>query len=175
MVGGEPTQLTQHSNNFRPDWSPDGKQIAFVSTRLDVIPKIFIMTHLGEIDEDGERAKEFSRGYEFAFDQPRYSPDGEFLMYKKSIYPPVSSSLPDLVGSKLVDKGLKEATVTTVQSIGTMNEADYSPDGKWIVFESWPSIIHDIYIMTANGSNKTPVTQDEAFDFDAAWRPDLQP
>jgi Tol biopolymer transport system component len=174
-VGGEPAQLTRNSNNFRPDWSPDGKQIAFVSTRLSVIPKVFTMSHLGEIVEEGERAKEFSRGSEFAYDQPRYSPDGDFLMYKKLIYPPDSSSRPDLVGSNLVDIGLKEATIATSQSIGTMNEADYSPDGKWIVFESWPFSTHHIFIMSANGSNKTQVTEGGSYNFDAAWRPYLEP
>ena len=174
-VGGDPTPLTQNSWNYRPDWSPNGKQIAFVSTRLSPIQKIFTMPHLGEIDPGGERAKEFSRGSEFAYDQPRYSPDGDFLMYKKSVSPPVSSSLPDLVGSTMVDRGLNDAIIATSQSIGPINEADYSPDGKWIVFESWPFSTHHIFIMRANGSDKRQVTEGGSFNFDAAWRPILQP
>jgi hypothetical protein len=173
-VGGDPTPLTRNSWNYRPDWSPDGQQIAFVSTRLSPIQKVFTMPHLGEIDPGGERAKEFSRGSEFAYDQPRYSPDGEFLMYKKSV-PNSSSSLPDLVGSTVEDRGLKEATIATSQSIGPLNEADYSPDGKWIVFESWPFSTHHIFIMSANGSNKRQVTEVSSFNFDAAWRPYLEP
>jgi Tol biopolymer transport system component len=96
-------------------------------------------------------------------------------MYKKSVSPPVSSSLPDLVGSTMVDRGLKEAIIATSQSIGPINEADYSPDGKWIVFESWPFSVHDIFIMSANGSNKTKVTEGGSYNFDAAWRPYLEP
>ncbi len=173
-VGGDPTPLTRHSWNYRPDWSSDGQQIVFVSTRISPIAKVFTMPRLGEINPGGGQAKEFSRGSEFAYNQPRYSPDGDFLMYKKSV-PNSSSSQPELVGSTMEDRGLKEATIATSQNIGTMNEADYSPDGKWIVFESWPFSVHDIFIMSANGSNKTKVTEGGSYNFDAAWRPFLEP
>ncbi len=132
------------------------------------------MPALGEIDPGGGQAKEFSRDKESAaFTQPRYSPDGDFLMYKKTV--PTSSSRAELVRSKLVDIGKLETTIATSQSIGgPINEADYSPDGRWIAFESWPST-HDIFIMTSNGSNKRPLTSGGSFNFDAAWRPILQP
>jgi Tol biopolymer transport system component len=174
VAGGEPIALTRNSNNYQPDWSPDGKQIAFASTRLGT-PKIFTMPELGEIAEGGHQAKEFSRGSEFAYDSPRYSPDGEALIFLKSIYPPEKTSLPELVGSKLVDIGLKEFLVAGTDGIGTIREGDYSPDGNWIVFVSWPGYNYDIYLMTANGSDQRQVTQDPAIDFDPAWRPYLQP
>jgi eukaryotic-like serine/threonine-protein kinase len=53
-----------------------------------------------------------------------------------------------------------------------MKEADFSPDGRWIAYEGWPTgSDHDIWIMTANGTDRRPVTLDSALDFDAAWRP----
>jgi Tol biopolymer transport system component len=51
-------------------------------------------------------------------------------------------------------------------------DADFSPDGVWITFESWPDgVRHDIYIMTPNGVNLQHVTDDPANDFDPTWRP----
>jgi TolB protein len=174
-AGDDPVALTRNSNNYQPDWSPDGKQIAFASTRLASIPKIFTMPDLGEIAEGGHQAKEFSRGSEYSYVSPRYSPDGEALIFLKSINPPDSSSPPELVGSKMVDIGLKEFLVASASSVGTIREADYSPDGNWITFVSWPGLNYDIYIMSANGSDKQQVTQDPAIDFDPAWRPSGEP
>ena len=169
--GGEPAALTQNSYNYQPVWSPDGASIAFVSTRIMGPPKVFTMPSIGEIAEGGDRAREFSRGSEFAYTNPKYSPDGEYMIYLKSIYPARQGSLPDLVGSKVADIGIKEFTIGTAQSIGTIKEPSFSSDGNWIVFESWPGYIHDIWMMNANGGDKRPITQDEAMDFDAAWRP----
>jgi len=115
---------------------------------------------------------EFSRGSEFAYVNPQYSPpDGNYLMFLKSVLPPDKTKLPVLTGSKIEDKGLKEFTIGTQERVGTIKEARFSPDGDWILFESWPGFIHDIWIMSASGSDKQQITQDAALDFDAAWRP----
>jgi Tol biopolymer transport system component len=53
-----------------------------------------------------------------------------------------------------------------------MREGAFSPDGFWLAFESWPEGgNHDIYIMTTNGLARQRMTDDQAFDFDPAWRP----
>jgi Tol biopolymer transport system component len=170
-VGGEPVALTKNSPNYQPNWSLDGQQIVFVSNRSGT-PKIFTMPSQGEIAVDGHRAMEFSRGSEFAYVNPQYSPpDGNYLMFLKSVLPPDKTKLPVLTGSKIEDKGLKEFTIGTQERVGTIKEARFSPDGDWILFESWPGFIHDIWIMSASGSDKQQITQDAALDFDAAWRP----
>jgi Tol biopolymer transport system component len=169
-AGGEPEALTRNSPNFQPSWSPDGAQIVFVSMRSGT-PKIFTMPDLGEIAEGGQRAREFSRGAEFSYVNPEYSPDGEYLMFLKSVFPTDRDELPVLTGSKLADIGLKEFTIATLEQAGTVKEASFSPDGNWIIFQSWPGFIHDIYVMSASGSDKRQITQDVAQDFDAAWRP----
>jgi Tol biopolymer transport system component len=172
-VGGEPTQLTRNSWNYQPDWSADGENIAIVSTRLSPIPKVFIMPNEGEIAENGGQAKEFSRGQEFAYNQPRFSPDGDFLMYKRSI--PFSSKVSDLVGTTITNFGIGETTIATSQSIGQLNQADYSPDGSWIVFESWPPADRHIFIMNTFGSNVRQVTEGDSYNFDPAWHPIIEP
>jgi Tol biopolymer transport system component len=47
-----------------------------------------------------------------------------------------------------------------------------SPDGKWIMYESWPDgRNHDIYIVDIDGNNRTRLTTDPGFDFSPAWKP----
>jgi hypothetical protein len=50
-------------------------------------------------------------------------------------------------------------------------DANYSFDGFWLLFTSWFSGNHDIYIMRANGVDRHAVLQDPAYDFDPVWRP----
>ncbi len=168
--GAEPIALTRNSPNRQPVWSPDCSQIALVTLRLPGIPwQVFTMPRQGEISEDGGRARQFSRLEDFSYSSPRWSPDGENLIFTKQ---PAAGGQPDILGSKVSDIGLKEFRVATGSGRGPMREPDYSPDGKWLVFEGWPDgVNHDIWIMTANGADRQRLTQDAAEDFDAAWRP----
>lgn len=56
-----------------------------------------------------------------------------------------------------------------------MREGRYSPDGLWIVYESWPKGgNHEIFIMTVNGAQRRQITDDPRNDFDPAWRPQVR-
>ncbi len=53
-----------------------------------------------------------------------------------------------------------------------MREADYSPDGLWIVMEAWVfGENHDLFMMLFNGSSLTRLTEERFSEFDPAWRP----
>ena len=50
--GSQPRQLTQTGHDTRPQWSPDGKKIAFLSSR-EGMPQIYLMPRAGrERDKD---------------------------------------------------------------------------------------------------------------------------
>ena len=56
--------------------------------------------------------------------------------------------------------------------VGYVMRADFSPDGTWLAFESWPGgKNYDIYLMTASGANATRLTTDEAIDISPVWQP----
>ena len=58
------------------------------------------------------------------------------------------------------------------QDIGPFAGAKVSPDGLWIVYESWPDgKNHDIFLITINGTDLTQLTSDAAFDFGSTFRP----
>ena len=57
------------------------------------------------------------------------------------------------------------------EEIRPVENARYSKDGQWIVFEGWKSANRDIFKMAFNGSNLTQLTSDAALDFSPVWRP----
>jgi len=53
-----------------------------------------------------------------------------------------------------------------------MAEARWSPDGRWIVFETWPEGSHQIAMVSDSCGQYQVLTEgSDAFDFDPAWRP----
>ena len=97
---------------------------------------------------------------------------------------PDTNGLTELAGSKIEDVGFSESVILSHQSIDPLLvlDADYSPDGKWIVFKGWPKDKdqcehgeHNIYKMPANGSVLDNLTTGGSCNFDPAWRPIFQP
>jgi len=54
-----------------------------------------------------------------------------------------------------------------------IEDVEFSPDGLWLILEGIDpeGKNRDIYFMTLSGGNRTRLTNDEAVDFDPAWRP----
>lgn len=79
VAGGESRQLTHDGNNERPRWSPDGKKIAFVSSR-DGTPQIFSIS-----PEGGEPTplSFLSTGADTEY----WSPDGKWIAFVSRVYP----------------------------------------------------------------------------------------
>ncbi|WP_158277388.1 S9 family peptidase [Opitutus sp. ER46] len=81
---GTPRKLTHSPKHDRnPRWSPDGRWIAFESTR-DGTPQIFLLPVAG-----GEPRKVTTLFT--GASQPRWSPDGRTLAFVSSVYPEFSS------------------------------------------------------------------------------------
>ena len=143
----------------QPAWSPDGRQIVFVTTRRGPY-QIWIM------DQSGEEAVLLSRSGSLKDTHPNWSPDEVVIMFTQT---ELLGGVPRLVAMRVEEGNLIENRV--VQEVIPMREASYSHDGAWIAFESWPEgSNHDIYIMKANVGRQR-LTDDEGFEFDAAWRP----
>jgi dipeptidyl aminopeptidase/acylaminoacyl peptidase len=82
-TGGEVRQLTKDkASSSQPRWSPDGKQIAFISAR-DGAPQIWMM------DTSGGNLKKVSNSA-LGADNPVWSPDGRLLAFTSEVYPECS-------------------------------------------------------------------------------------
>src|SRR5512137_788357 len=73
--GGEPRQFTSGTfQDYGPRWSPDGRQIGFVSTRADNKPHVYL------IGLNGGEARKLTDMRQGATD-PAWSPDGKLIAF----------------------------------------------------------------------------------------------
>lgn len=157
-------QLTNsRSPEKYPAWSPSGTQIAFV--------RDMSYSQLWVMSDTGQYQTRFSVSGEINDMWPAWSPDGNIILFSQMS----SSNVPWLVSLRYEDRNTTQSTRIPPRGQpdpGTVAQVNVSPDGNWIVFESWPDgTNHDIYVMTINGSNQMRLTTDKDFDFGAAWRP----
>lgn len=84
-AGGEPEQLTfvDHGSNSTPRWSPDGRYLFFLSSRVDDKPQVFRLSVAGG---DAMQVTTFATGVaDFVL-----SPDGNTLAIVASVFPSCS-------------------------------------------------------------------------------------
>ena len=149
--------------NHYPAWSPDGKQIAFVSYRSGWdITDIYVM------DADGEN--EYLRRLTYGGESddsnysPAWSPDGKQIAF-------VSTRSTLGVGDIYVmDADGSNVSELAYDGIGPV----WSPDGKQIAYESvnFRTGNYNIRVMDADGSNNYSLTHYDGYDGDPAWSPD---
>jgi TolB protein len=152
----------EFNRDLQPGWSSDGSQIIFASTREGPY-QIWTMS------PDGSNQARFSVSGEKKNTNPAFALGDSTIIFTQS---KGEGTVPHLRGAIYPDGAKKEFDVYPFSGAIPMRDADYSPDGFWIAFESWPDgVKHDIYFMAPNGAEFTQLTTDPALDFDPAWRP----
>ena len=161
-VGTDGKGLTQLTKNravdFQPDWSPDGKKIAFVSRRN--APGIYTMK------SDGTQQKKvsLSRSPAVVFQSPSFSPDGERIAFVSD----QDGGLLDIYTMRADGKGQDRLT-----DIGVSTDSGpvFSPSGKKIAFHTNRDGDFEVYKMRADGTRPVNLTDDPAGDFTPDWQP----
>jgi Tol biopolymer transport system component len=163
--GSNLTRLTTEGGKD-PCWSPDGKKIAFYSRRKDG-EGLYIMNADGSNQtkifgtpyyfENGRVSGRIEGAYE-----PAWSPDGKKIAFvawlgQRQIF------VIDVDGSNL--------KMLTSTSDAQNRWPTWSPDGKKIAFMSTRNGNWDIYIMNADGSNVTRLTDHPEHDMCPSWSP----
>jgi Tol biopolymer transport system component len=167
------TQLTSGNNaDVDPAWSPDGAEIAFISSRFlpDHLSSEFAL--LWKMNADGTGQTNLTRNASDERD-PDWSPDGRRIVFH-------SDRQPHYGGSKIWE--IDRDGSHLVQLTGEPSPTGYidrwpawSPDGARIAFtstrsdEGWR-----IWSMNAAGTDRTQITTRVGagnYDFDADWQP----
>jgi len=78
-AGGEAMQLTQSGHDNSPAWSPDGKTLAFLSSR-DGNSQVYVLSM------DGGEAHSITH-LSTGADMVKWSPDGKTIVFTSSVYP----------------------------------------------------------------------------------------
>ncbi len=176
--GSNVTQLT--SDPFRyyyifrdptdtdPAWSPDGKQIAFVSGRSGSLLNwqalnIYVMDANGSnVVRLTGRSKNSLPSLGYYYTHPAWSPDGKKIAfgYGEAIY-------------VMNADGTSPVKITDVyQFYPSEISPSWSPDGKYITFMEDGANGSDIYIIRTDGSGRRQLTRNFSVSTDPAWSPD---
>jgi TolB protein len=138
-----------------PRWSPDGKRVAWVSTR-------HTNQEIYTVGADGKDIRRLTS--EVAADNnPSWSPDGKRIAFASGRTGNFEIHVMDADGSN-------------VRRLTNHPALDYwpswSPDGKRIAFTSNRDGNYEIYLMNADGSGVENLTRHPAQDNFATWSPD---
>jgi Tol biopolymer transport system component/C-terminal processing protease CtpA/Prc len=175
--GGKAQQITMHiANDYKPVWSPDGKNIAFASNRYGNFD-IFITSAGGGVPN---RLTAFSGGETpYAF-----TPDGKQVVYGTKIQAPVqSAAFPSVVMSELYRVSVSGGRPEQMLAVPAEN-VSFASDGKSFVYQDrkgqedkWrkhhaSSVTRDIWNYNLVDKTFTQLIADAGEDTDPVFGPD---
>lgn len=132
------------TEDFRPQWSPNGKKIVFYSTRDGGDRDIIVM------NADGSKVRQLTKNDVFRDFLPRWSPNGEQIVFdsnrdgKRNIY--------------LMDVNSKKVKQLTSHPKADIHPA-WSPNGKEILFSSNRSGSFKTYVMSSEGEDVRKIAE----------------
>jgi Tol biopolymer transport system component len=149
-VGSNPVALTNTQwENVQPAWAPDGSMLAWEAH--DAGAGIWVM------NSDGSDPVRLADGQ-----APNWSPDGSQIAYA-------------WIGGIYV---MEADGSNQTEVIGFGSDPTWSPDGTRLAFvhtpecQSCASVGTDVFVVNADGTNVTNLTNDPAGDQSPAWSPD---
>lgn len=140
--------------DIAPSWSPDGKQIAFVSDRSGS-PQVYVM----ESDGTNPRRLTFQSNYSVT---PAWSPDGRWIAYGVRTEGEFDLYLIDPTG---------EVNVPLVVHRRNDEYPSWSPDGRKVVFSSDRRGRVDLYVIDVNSQRLQRLTSDAQDNLAPVWGP----
>jgi Tol biopolymer transport system component len=153
--GSEQRNLTNHpADEADPAWSPDGKQLAFASTRRGGGWRLYVLElSSGKVVELTDKTNRIGHV------MPAWSPDGKWIVF---------GDLVEGGGIELFRCNPKGGERKQLTKLGDNNsEAAWSPDGKKIAFRHFNAAGQGtLYLMSADGSDAKPLLEGASFLID---------
>ncbi len=151
--GGTPKSLTDSPViSVSPSFSPNGRQIVFNSDRGGS-PQIYIM------DADGTNLRRvtFQGTYNAS---PRWSPRGDKIVF-----------MCRFAGNQICLINPEGSGLQQLTSLGNNEDPAWSPDGRHIVFSSTRMGHRDIFVMHADGTEQSRLTNTGQDSYLPDWSP----
>lgn len=142
------------SHEESPAWSPDGKQIAFTSTR-DGNQEVYL------IDATGQNLKRITQDPGLDA-HPAWTPDGQHLLFATNRWGDMEIAQVDTQGEK-VDR--------LTNSKGLDDYPVCSADGSQIAFLSNRATQYEVFVMPATGGEARNISRHAGIDNFPAWTP----
>jgi TolB protein len=160
--------LTSYSgSDDQPDWSPDGKKIAFVRVGVGIGHNIWVM------DADGSNPMSLTTGLSTPNDDPEWSPDGKKIAFVRDFGDGKSGGLGKEIYVMNSDFGGSQTNLSN--SKGDDLWPRWSPSGAKVGFlghhDALNSFKQNLFTMNANGTGVTQLTF-SSFNEDFCWSPD---
>jgi dipeptidyl aminopeptidase/acylaminoacyl peptidase len=175
--GGNARQLIDGAKmDWSPRWSPDGRNIAFLSDR-DGMPQVWLIRAAG-----GEASElTGARGGVGAFE---WGPDGRSIAFLSESYPAIDESFVRLVDRqsaaeqlRLVDVASREERLLTDSGV-VVSDFSWAPDGRHIAVSILPASqpaddFHtDLYVVNVKDETMSPLVVRDGRDDTPRWSPD---
>ncbi|NJD32658.1 MAG: hypothetical protein FIB04_12325 [Gammaproteobacteria bacterium] len=178
LESGREQQLTSGGDvNVEPRLSPDGKRIAWVSTRGTGHLNLF----LAELDATGlrdahpllgERRSTVDRYYYSVFDHavnPSWSPDGATIYYVGNAEVPLGSG--DIWAVPVADPSARRKVLSEETTWSAHPEQ--APEGRRLLYSSYRGRQwHQLWLTTTDGAAPLPLTFGDFDSRNARWSPD---
>lgn len=147
-----------------PDWSPNGNKIVYMS-KINKDPGFNIFL----INANGTNPLQLTDN-NFIDAYPKWSPDGNKIAFISNRNGSYELFVMNIDGSNI--KYL--ASLTDIKELGIIKalSISWSPDGKKIAFSSDKQGNFDIYIINADSTNLTNITNTENNEALPSWSPD---
>jgi LysM repeat protein len=162
----QPIQLTNSEGmNFAPIFSPDGQQIAFVSTRNDGVPTIWLM------NADGSNQRQVTT--ELGRDtSPSWSPDGRQLLFSSEQFGPWNVFL------TVLEEEVEGEFPVLPPEFSADNQLwpIFDPTGERIAYTVWPDLTDpqtaDIWLLDFELPEPRAIRAGDVADIAWAWGDD---
>ena len=166
-AGGERVKVTNDAAvDWAPVWSPDGRFLFFASDRGGTmgIWRIALDERSGRVTGAPEPV---ASGVDVAMDLPHLSVDGTSLVFRSKIESvnPAAMTFDATAGHVSSVSLLQHRT-------GLLVPTDVSPDGRWLSLYNLFERQQDIFVMRADGSELTRLTDDVGRDWMPRFTPD---
>ena len=187
-AGGTPRQLTfSERGENGPQWSPDGRSLAFLSSRgsaTDAKAQIWILPMDGGEAYQLTTSKENVTGFEWAKDGSRIAflsvdtlPKTDAAKVARRDDPQVFEEDFRLSHAWVIEVATKRATEVAHGNLTVNGAPSWSADGTRLAFQAAPTTLlrdsrSDIYIVTIADRSLTKITMKPEAGSPPAWSPD---